>query len=412
MSRDEMSIFLLKEEIEQDIFKLFERSDLVLLSTNGTNAPSRKVSTPLLSPTYNPTLAPTVLSKNSTTFTPSEVQNDNASSHSPSIERSTSSPIISNAPTIANSIESISLPISSAPTITLVQKSKPSKSSKGNKPTKSPELQTNKPPKEALQSNKPPRPSKSPEVPELSFVWGYTSTPSMSPTDKIEHSPNKLATVILPSVVVTGSIFMILMISFRFRRRHNLKSKPSIAVENDQNRINSTIIQINDTPDDISTLDGGIAKTVFTYDPDNSKELSFEPSLYSVDYDYTGVYNKGAQSISTAGATGLMTHKLHDDIIPYRKDSSFTDKVPSTNIITIEAPPGKLGILLADDQINPIVQHVKQDGFLWGKIQVGDKLLKVDEFDTCNMTTEHVCYVISSRSLHKRKLVFLSMNWL
>ena len=52
------------------------------------------------------------------------------------------------------------------------------------------------------------------------------------------------------------------------------------------------------------------------------------------------------------------------------------------------------------------MQHVKQDGFLYDKIQVGDKLLKFDEFDTSDMTAEHVCYVISSRSQCKRKIVF------
>lgn len=394
---------------------MFERSDLLLLYDNSTNAPSIKVSTPSHA-TYNPSLAPTV----NTTFNPSKVQHDNnALSHSPSIARNTSSPILSIAPTIGTSIKSTSL-VSTAPAITIVEKIKPSKSSKKSKPdkpTKSPEFQRTKPPKQALQSNKPPKPPKSDPEPLPTFVWGWTSTPSMAPTDhmEIEHSASKLTTVVLPSVVVTGSIFfMLIMLSFRFRRRYKLTSKPSTIQiennENDENPINNTIIQINDKHDDISTLDGGVAKTVYTYDPDKE---SIEPSLFSVDYDYTGVYNKGPQSISTAGATGLMTHKhMHDDIIPYRKDSFTAHKVPSTNVITIEAPPDKLGILLADDQINPIVQHVKQGGFLYGKIQVGDKLLKVDEFDTSNMTTEHVCYVISSRSQYRRKLVFLSMNWL
>ena len=287
-------------------------------------------------------------------------------------------PILSIAPTIATSIESTSS-ISTALTIKIAKKIKLSKKSEPDKPTKLPEFQPIKPLKKALRSNKRPKPSKS--CPPINFIL-FTLIPSIAPIDyiEIEHSASKLATVMLPLVVVTGSAFFVLiLLSFRFQRRCKLTLKASIENnKNNKNLINNAIIQTNDKPDNISMLDGGVGKTVCMCDLDKesiepslfsmdydyasvcnkdqqsisaARATSLEPSLFSMDYNHTSVYNKDQQSLCAARVTGLITHKqMHDDVAPCRKDLSFTEhKVPSTNVITIEAPSGKLGILLTND---------------------------------------------------------------
>jgi len=243
--------------------------------------------------------------------------------------------------------------------------------------------------------------------------------------------------------------------------------------ENNDNQMihNNKIIHIiNDVEilDEISTIDGGrlsTNKTIYTHDSNNNKN-GFEPSLYSVDYDYTDAIYQGiatTQSVSTSGATGYMTHKLqqpysvtsyntnnnttsvtndhnyhssYDDIIPYHNTTTVFNNINSslssnTNIITINVPPGKLGIFLADDDDEneiisnntnnskkpttmtlPVVQHIKPNGYLYDKVQVGDKLLSIDEYDTKSMTTEQVCYIISSRSHCNRTFRFLRTFWL
>lgn len=78
-------------------------------------------------------------------------------------------------------------------------------------------------------------------------------------------------------------------------------------------------------------------------------------------------------------------------------------------VIVIEAPPGKLGVVIdTPDDGAPLVHAVKDSSVIADLIQVGDKLLAVDDDDVQAMTAIKVSKLISKRSANPvRKLTIV-----
>ena len=78
------------------------------------------------------------------------------------------------------------------------------------------------------------------------------------------------------------------------------------------------------------------------------------------------------------------------------RDSS---RIPREQVIVVEAPAGKLGVVIdTPDDGAPVVHAVKDTSVIANQIQVGDKLIKVDDEDVRSMTAIKVSKLISKKS--------------
>ena len=147
-----------------------------------------------------------------------------------------------------------------------------------------------------------------------------------------------------------------------------------------------------------------------------------------MDYDYSKAYGGGGDtSVSSAGgsfgsntqnqsaldprtaaATGAALGALHQDdsFDPGFKDPNASVK---EEVIQIFAPPGKLGVVIdTPDDGAPVVHAVKDSSVIADKIQVGDKLVAVDDEDVRSMTAIKVSKLISRKSANpSRKLTVI-----
>ena len=68
-------------------------------------------------------------------------------------------------------------------------------------------------------------------------------------------------------------------------------------------------------------------------------------------------------------------------------------------IIHIFAPPGKLGVIIdTPNDGPPVVSGIKDPSVIAGKVQIGDKLIAVDDEDVSHMTAIAVSKVIGRKS--------------
>lgn len=148
-------------------------------------------------------------------------------------------------------------------------------------------------------------------------------------------------------------------------------------------------------------------------------------SVATVDYDYSKAYGGGADnSVSSAGGTfGSNAHTLGaGQTLPdmaadrdgmaatFSDDVSFGANYQESNVreelIDIFAPPGKLGVVIdTPDDGAPVVHAIKDSSVIADKLQVGDKLVAVDDEDVRTMTAIKVSKLISRKSANAtRKL--------
>lgn len=78
-------------------------------------------------------------------------------------------------------------------------------------------------------------------------------------------------------------------------------------------------------------------------------------------------------------------------------------------VIEINAPAGKLGVVIdTPDDGAPVVHAVKDSSVIADQIQVGDKLMAVDDEDVRSMTAIKVSKLISKKSANpSRKLTIV-----
>ncbi len=98
----------------------------------------------------------------------------------------------------------------------------------------------------------------------------------------------------------------------------------------------------------------------------------------------------------------------------FSEDPTF-DQIYETNVheemLDIFAPAGKLGVVIdTPNEGAPVVHAVKDSSPIVGKIQVGDKLVAVDDDDVRTMTAIKVSKLLSQRSNNEvRKLTVVRL---
>jgi C-terminal processing protease CtpA/Prc len=146
----------------------------------------------------------------------------------------------------------------------------------------------------------------------------------------------------------------------------------------------------------------------------------FLSSVATVDYDYSKAYGGGDQSVvSSAGGTmGDTTRQTADAAANSAALAALgaesqqfrgSEAGMHDEVMEIIAPAGKLGVVIdTPDDGAPVVHAVKDSSVIADQIQVGDKLIAVDDEDVRGLTAIKVSKLISKKSANPtRKLTII-----
>lgn len=146
----------------------------------------------------------------------------------------------------------------------------------------------------------------------------------------------------------------------------------------------------------------------------------FTNSVATVDYDYSKAYGGGgdtsvvssvggtlgSQTQATTGGPGAGAVGSFSDDASF--DAHYQDPNASVKEVALEvwAPPGKLGVVIdTPNDGAPVVHAIKDSSPIADKLQVGDKLIAVDDENVETMTAIKVSKLISRKSANStRKL--------
>jgi hypothetical protein len=152
-----------------------------------------------------------------------------------------------------------------------------------------------------------------------------------------------------------------------------------------------------------------------------------DQSVATVDYDYSKAYGGGGEGsvVSSAGGTlGQQTSgggtlaaagvAAAGGASIFSDDASFEQNYAGNvsvkeEMIEVYAPPGKLGVVIdTPDEGAPVVHAIKDSSCIADQLQVGDKLIAVDDEDVRAMTAIKVSKMISRKSANaQRKLTIV-----
>jgi len=161
--------------------------------------------------------------------------------------------------------------------------------------------------------------------------------------------------------------------------------------------------------EDISTIDDPLMRQMPSAEPSLLEGGGYgDQSVATVDYDYSKAYGGGGASVvSSAGGTmGDTTRQTGEaaaaaTLSALGAESQFRSNEGGTreDTIVIDAPAGKLGVVIdTPDDGAPVVHAVKDSSVIADQIQVGDKLIAVDNDDVRSMTAIKVSKLISKKS--------------
>jgi PDZ domain len=130
-------------------------------------------------------------------------------------------------------------------------------------------------------------------------------------------------------------------------------------------------------------------------------------SVDTNDFDYSKV---GANTVAPSGlftSTGLSSATpsvASSQSNPYGDSDMFSQDTEDQFVIY--APAGKLGLVVDNrDDGPPVIHSIKEDSVLIDQIQVGDRLVGVDDVDVRTLSPVRVSKLISNRSTNPlRKL--------
>jgi hypothetical protein len=106
----------------------------------------------------------------------------------------------------------------------------------------------------------------------------------------------------------------------------------------------------------------------------------------------------GASRTSRTSRKSLTSHRTHSSSIARRSK------------VTVVAPPGKLGIILANkaDSKGTVVSGVRTSSVLAEKISPGDRIIAIDGEDVSRMTVSEITTIMSRKSDYERTLAVLT----
>ncbi|KAL7491523.1 hypothetical protein ACHAWT_001071 [Skeletonema menzelii] len=124
---------------------------------------------------------------------------------------------------------------------------------------------------------------------------------------------------------------------------------------------------------------------------------SVERRLYNDAYMMSGNVH---QQHHHSGSPTQLSHLIQPPTIRnehYNRYNGSDGSAPQETVV-INAPTGKLGVVIDTPNDEPIVHAVKDSSPIANKIQVGDKLIAVDEEDVTSMTAIQVSKLLARKS--------------
>jgi len=116
-------------------------------------------------------------------------------------------------------------------------------------------------------------------------------------------------------------------------------------------------------------------------------------------------------SAAGSAAKGGSTTRNRSRSKPY-SSSQRTKSSSKRSKVTVIAPPGKLGIILANkaDAQGTVVSGVRSSSALVDKISPGDRIIAVDGEDVSHMTVSEITVMMSRKAEYERDLTVLTLN--
>ena len=188
------------------------------------------------------------------------------------------------------------------------------------------------------------------------------------------------------------------------RRKRKAKLTPTSTMQDDPNDQHyGDEIEVGGR-DDVSTLGDPIP-------PDMRNEFFGEDAAFSTttdsltaDYDFQKVYRNPQPSVMDSHAGSDPSSFLAKDDITL--EAEYQNELQTR--FEVEAPSGLLGLVLetSEDGI-PVVHAIKESSCLAGSVQVGDRLVCVDDEDVTSMLASSVSRLIASKKDNRvRKFAF------
>eukprot|EP00593_Proboscia_inermis_P009601 CAMPEP_0171311566 /NCGR_PEP_ID=MMETSP0816-20121228/21842_1 /TAXON_ID=420281 /ORGANISM="Proboscia inermis, Strain CCAP1064/1" /LENGTH=158 /DNA_ID=CAMNT_0011796429 /DNA_START=312 /DNA_END=788 /DNA_ORIENTATION=+ len=93
-----------------------------------------------------------------------------------------------------------------------------------------------------------------------------------------------------------------------------------------------------------------------------------------------------------------------------KDNKNQTSSSSSSKILTIIAPPGKLGVVLGNktNNLGTVVSDVRPRSILQGKLHPGDALVAIDDVDVSHMTVNEITLLMSQKADVHRTLTLIT----
>lgn len=199
--------------------------------------------------------------------------------------------------------------------------------------------------------------------------------------------------IIVGLVVVGLAAFGLAGLFIVSRRRRNAKGTPPSSFEEDKNDHHyGDEIDIG-ARDEVSTLGDPIPPGMRH---DFLEEAAFSTTTDSLtaDYDFQKAYRSGQPSVVDSHTGSDPSSFLAKDDITL--EAEYHNE-PQTRF-EVDAPAGLLGLVLetSEDGV-PVVHAIKESSCLAGQVQVGDRLVCVDDEDVTSLLASSVSRIIAAK---------------
>lgn len=225
-----------------------------------------------------------------------------------------------------------------------------------------------------------------------------------------------------------GGLAVLILAGLYFLRSKSPKKEVTVATSASkihEQRLNSDILMM-DAQDEISTLGDPMYAPGGMLIPGLEKDDTVAASIVSGDYDYAKNYGAADASPRTRSDTlqssvdGSQHNNSNGDLSSFNglgkmdnsifsDDSSFEQQFADMEErFEVDAPSGKLGMVIDTPSGGvPVVHAIKETSVLADRVDVGDRLMSVDDEDTTGLTAMQVSKLISQKAENpSRILVF------
>lgn len=137
--------------------------------------------------------------------------------------------------------------------------------------------------------------------------------------------------------------------------------------------------------------------------------LRLEMQLAMVGSQEVNGEDKGASG-SVTGSTGGASRASRASRTSRNRSSARTNSVSKRSKMTVIAPPGKLGIILANkaDSKGTVVSGVRTSSVLAEKISPGDRIIAIDGEDVSLMTVSEITTIMARKNDFERQLTIMT----